>query len=293
MANFNAILQYFFFYLLGNLTAHHKTCTGVTKKRETFSLNSIVPPDTNQDIKLLHFNINPTKSSLLSPNHTNQQDGSPAPMFSKFRVDKTPTLNSQLIGEEYETSTNGAVIDSGRFDYGMNLEYLTEQYLSGAVGNVAEVYAHQAVPADQSQSVITKHLTTTTSTENTSSIVEQQEINDCTSLTSIQDQSYLERMNVGAFNVEDLFQDHTIDERFLNDCTSHIQDDITTSNELLMVPVSCWWPSPSPPPSSKLINNNIINNSIAEINGSTKSFSQTVIKNVSGGEIKDVSTLDV
>ena len=254
-----------------------------------------MPPDTNQDIKLLHFNINPTKSSLLSPNNTNQQDGSSAAMFSKFRVDKTPAITSQLIGDEYESPTNVSVIDNSRFDYGMNLEYLTEQYLSGAVGNVAEVYStHQSVPAVHSQSVITKHLTAASSTD-AASIVEQ-EINDCTSLTSIQDQSYLDRMNVGAFNVEDLFQDHTIDERFLNDCTSHIQDDMTATNELLMVPVSCWWPTPSsppPPPSTKLNINVINNNNTSEIGGSTKTFSQTVIKNVSGGEIKDVSTLGV
>ena len=270
----------------GNLTAHSKTCTGINKTKATFSLNNGVQVDTSQDIELLHFNLNPIKSSLLSPTNNNQQDGSSGTVFSRFRIE--PALPSHSVGEEYDTTGGEIQIDTGRLDY-MNLEYLTEQYLSAAVGNVTEPYnANQQIPVDHSQSVITKHFPVASSHMDDASIVKH-EINDCTSLTSIQDQSYLDRMNMGAFNVEDLFQDHTIDERFLNDCTSHIQDEMTPANDLLMVPVSCWWPAPPP---SKLNNNmNMINNNTAS--ASTKTFSQTVIKNVSGGEVKDVSTLGV
>lgn len=281
-----------FFVFKGNLTAHSKICQGVVKTRATFSLSNTLAADTSQQIELLHFNLNPTNSSLLSPDVLHQ-DLASSSIFSKYKARNgvAPTT-SETEGSEGGSNPYDPVGDNeqvDRMDY-MNLEYLTEHYLSAAVGNVAEVCnASQAVqPNDHSQSVITRHFGGADGqVRGSSQVISGQEMDDCTSLTTIQDQSYLDPVNMGAFKVEDFFQDHTIDERFLNDCTSHIQDEMTTANDLLLVPVSCWWPSQSPTKAGNMVSNN------NDVCGSTKTFSQTVIKNISGGEVKDGSSVGV
>ena len=87
------------------------------------------------------------------------------------------------------------------------------------------------------------------------------------------------------FNMEDLFHDQTMDERFLNVCQPQNQEEVTTTTDLLMVPDTCWWqPNTTSPTKTTSLTSN--NNSI-HLNA------QTVIKNISGGEIKDVETISV
>ena len=286
----------FSFSRSGNLTVHSKACSGFPNaldRQPTINLKRAICADPSQNVKFVNFTLETnTNREPVIPN--------PGGMFSKFKTNQN-NVNSketeETITEDDLSNAMQILKDNDRFEY-MNLEFLTEQYFPTTEdnthienNNITNVYENASTIPDCSQSVIIKNITETIEESGDNShqhqLEEFQKVVCSTITTNIHDQTYLDKtqdLNVGSFNMEDLFHDQTMDERFLNVCQPQNQEEVTTTTDLLMVPDTCWWQpnTTSPTKTTSLTSNNNIH-----LN------TQTVIKNISGGEIKDVETISV
>ncbi|XP_066911512.1 oocyte zinc finger protein XlCOF6-like [Clytia hemisphaerica] len=286
----------------GNLTIHSKACRGIpnaSDRQPTINLKRTINADSSQNIKFVNFTLEAHNREPAIPN--------PGGMFSKFKTNQNNDVNSkepeEVISEDELGNAMQILKDSDRLEY-MNLEFLTAQYFPATEdsqiesSNITNVYGEAAstIP-DCSQSVIIKNITETIEESGNDShqhqLEEFQKVVCSTITANIHDQTYLDKtqdLNVGTFNMEYFFQDQTMDERYLNVCQPQNQEEVTTTTDLLLVPDTCWWQPSSTSPTKNTTMATSNNNNIPFNN---KSFPQTVIKNITGGEIKDVETLSV
>jgi len=277
---------------------------GPKQSRPTFSLKKTIAADPNQDIKMLSFTLNSEACNKNADNNTTF-DGdkdetivnSPGGVFSHFNIpmnDKNINKKGNTppdISEE-ETFGDGTVtdiLDDSERMVLMNFEVFTEQYLSTVASNMSDGYNTAAISGvNCSQSVIISLSDVSQEEQNVfTDDHDNHVLNIIPELDTLPGHTYLDKVtsNDDAFNVEDLFHDQTIDDRFLNTICSHSAQSneyAAAAQDLLMVPTSCWWTTESP---SRISTNN------NDIPTNGKALSQTVIKNVCGGEIKDVNTL--